>query len=85
MDKQALIILAEMLEKARIQANSIDNYVISSGHGGVYGQVSQALKDTLEQIIGDDDLNAPWTAGKVYQSLLDGNTVRQALELEGHL
>lgn len=79
MEKQALIILAEMLEKARQQANSVDNYVIHSQQG-VYGQISQALTDTLEQIIGDDDPNASWTAGKIYQSLLDGNTVRQALE-----
>jgi len=78
-EREALIRLAETLDKARIQANAIDIYVIQSQNGGVYGQISQALTDVLEQIVGDEDGNGVWEAGKVYQNLLDGNTVREAL------
>lgn len=83
MERQALIILAEMLDKARIQANAIDEYAIQSQRG-VYGTIALALHRTLEEIIGagKEDIRTV-TANRVYDSILDGNTVRQALEGEG--
>lgn len=75
MDNQALIILAEMLDKARYQANSIET---TAPEYGVYGKIKYALIDTLALITKDYS-----TALDVYQSILDGNTVRQALEAEG--
>lgn len=77
--REALIELAETLNKARLQANAIDEYVIQSQRG-VYGTIALALHDTLEQIIGagrDDIFSA--TADRVYDSVLDGNTIREAL------
>jgi hypothetical protein len=79
MDREALIELAETLDKARLQANAIDDLVIQSQRG-VYGTIALALHDTLEQIIGagkDDIFNA--SADRVYDSILDGNTVREAI------
>lgn len=79
MDMQALIILAEMLDKARRQANAIDDLTIQSQRG-VYGQIALALHSTLEQIIGAGmEATRYATADRVYDSILDGNTVRQAL------
>lgn len=78
MEREALIILAEMLDKARIQANAIDLLVIQSQRG-VYGQIVLALHDVLEQIVGDTE-DPSLDADKVYVSIFaDGNTVRQAL------
>lgn len=80
-EREALIELAETLDKARLQANAIDDLVIQSQRG-VYGTIALALHDTLEQIIGagkDDIFNA--TADRVYDSILEGNTVREALAL----
>lgn len=73
MERKALIILASMTDKARIQANAIDTTAATSG---VYGKLSDALKETLALIEPDrvDDL---------YQSILDGNSVAAALEAEG--
>lgn len=78
-NSEALIGLAETLDKARLQANAIDDLTIQSQRG-VYGQIALSLHYTLEQIIGagkDDIFNA--TADRVYDSILDGNTVREAL------
>jgi hypothetical protein len=77
---EALIELAETLDRARQQANAHPNYVIESGNG-VHGQISHSLHDVLEQIVGDEDGNGSWGAGRIYQSILDGNTVRQALDM----
>ena len=77
--REALIELAATLDKARLQANAIDEYVIQSQRG-VYGTIALSLHDTLEQIVGagkDDIFYA--TADRVYDSVLDGNTIRQAL------
>lgn len=80
-EREALIRLAETLDLARQQANAIDIYVIQSQRG-VYGQISQSLHDTLEQILDseNEDENNTWEAGKLYASLLDGNSVREALK-----
>ncbi len=78
-EREALIELAETLDKARKQANASGNYVIESQRG-VYGQIALSLHDTLEEIVGagkDAIFNA--SADRVYDSILDGNTVREAL------
>ena len=76
MDREALIILAEMLDKARIQANAID---AAAPQSGVYGKIRVAFIDTLTLITEDYSV-----ALDVYTSIMeDGNTVRQALEKEG--
>jgi hypothetical protein len=73
MEEQALIILAEMLDKARMQANSIE---ATAPQFGVYGKIHNALVDTLTLITKDYT-----KALDVYASIMeDGNTVRQALE-----
>jgi len=74
--REALIELAETLDKARKQANAIEDYTIASEQEGVYGQIKLALLDTLE-VITDD----AWKAGRVYGSAMeDGNTIREALK-----
>lgn len=80
MDFQALIILAEMLDKARRQANSIAD---TESEYGVYGEIKKALIATLEIVCYNSGNHA--TLGyRVYNSIeSDGNTVRQALALEG--
>lgn len=76
--REALIELAETLDKARLQANAIDEYTIAA-QGGVYGYIVLALTDTLEAIfdgqVDDENLFANLT----YNAILDGNTVREAL------
>jgi hypothetical protein len=67
--REALIELAETLDKARLQANAI---VATQSQYGVYGQISDALAETLILIEGGYETEA-------YQYLLDGNTVREAL------
>ena len=70
MDEKALIILAEMLDKARIQANAIE---VTAPQDGVYGDVSKALQGTLALITD------AYVASRVYDSILDGNSVKEAL------
>lgn len=70
MDEKALIILAEMLDKARIQANAI-----KVAETGVYGSIAVALLDTL--IL----LSDPRIAAIAYQNILDGCSVDEALDL----
>jgi hypothetical protein len=80
MDLQALIILAEMLDKARMQANSIAD---TESEQGVYGEVKRALTSTLE-IICYNSGHHPTLGYRVYESMsMNGDTVRQALEAEG--
>jgi hypothetical protein len=69
-EREALIELAETLDKARQQANAIPAMAPQSG---VYGDVSEALKRALAYEFG------VWVANKIYASLLDGNTVREAI------
>lgn len=75
MDTQALIILAEMLDKARLQANAIE---VTASQSYVYGDIAETLKEVLT-LITDGPVSA-----QVYDALLDGNTVRQALEGVGY-
>jgi len=70
MEHEALIILAEMLDKARRQANSIE---ATAPQHGVYGNISDTLVEVLCLLTGRHEV------GDIYDSLLDGNTVRQAL------
>jgi hypothetical protein len=72
MDEKALLILAEMLDKARIQANAIE---VTAPTTGVYGGVSKALQETLALLT---DAN---TASRIYDVILDGNSVREALKI----
>jgi hypothetical protein len=77
--RESLIELAETLDEARKQANAIDELTIQSQHG-VYGQIAQALIYTLAQIVGAGYDSIRYDhAGMVYGSILDGNTVREAL------
>lgn len=70
-EHEALIELAETLDKARLQANAIE---AAASQLGVYGVVVEALTDTLELIVGEQNSEA------VYESIMaDGNTVREAL------
>lgn len=80
MDTQALIILAEMLDKARRQANSIRD---TESESGVYGEIKKAMTSTLEIICYNSGHHA--TLGfRVYDSIdMNGETVRQALAKEG--
>ena len=73
---KALIELAEMLDKARMLANSIDT---AAPQTGVYGKIHVALIDTLTLITEDYS-----KALDVYSSMMEnGNTVREALAEEG--
>jgi hypothetical protein len=81
--REALIELADTLDKARLQANAIDEYVIQSQHG-VYGTIAMALHDTLGEIVGHDyDATRYAHSDRVYDSILDGNPVREALKVVG--
>lgn len=68
--REALIALAETLDKARILANTMNET-----EGAVYGDISRALSDTL-QILSKDEYDST----EVYDSLIDGSTVRDALK-----
>lgn len=71
MDKEALIILAEMLDKARIQANAIE---ATAPQDGVYGRIVIAEVETLALVTD------AYVAQRVYADILkSGNTVREAL------
>ncbi|WNO25855.1 hypothetical protein SEA_ALTADENA_33 [Arthrobacter phage Altadena] len=65
----ANITLAETLNRARLQANATSNTEM-----GIYAQISETLKDVLGLLVVSD-------VEATYQSILDGNTVVQALEL----
>jgi hypothetical protein len=71
MDEKALIILAQMLDKARIQANAIE---VTAPTKGVYGYVATALLDTL--ILLTDVA----TGARIYDAILDGCSVTEAIE-----
>jgi hypothetical protein len=67
-----LIDLAETLNNARMQANAIPEM---APQGGVYGDISQIMVEVLCTITGRFEV------GDIYDSLNDGNTVREALAL----
>lgn len=74
--REALIELAETLDKARQQANAIEE---TSDQNGVYGRISNALTDTLGTILyaGGHHFTKAYDA---YESMLfSGLTVREAL------
>lgn len=73
-------LLAETLDRARLMANASDEYAIASQRG-VYGQIAQALQDTLEVIFVDQVEDHSLFAALAYSAILDGNTVREALAL----
>lgn len=72
MDNRPLINLAETLNTARIEANAIEE---TAPQGEVYGDISQIMVEVLCMITGRNEV------GDIYDSLLDGNTVREALAL----
>lgn len=71
--REALIELAETLDKARLQANNINGC-----DGDIYRSITQPLSDVLEIIAADAE-----TGHDIYSALLDGNTVRQAIAAVG--
>ncbi|QGJ92878.1 hypothetical protein PBI_BEAGLE_121 [Arthrobacter phage Beagle] len=68
----ALTSVAESINSARILANLNER---TAPQVGVYGDLAKALKDTLALITGDYV-----QALDVYASILDGNSVEQALD-----
>lgn len=82
-DREALIKLAETLDDARKQANAIE---ATAPQIGVYGDISVALLETLGIILYRDGGHGHSSRRhEVYASLLDGNTVREALAIVGAL
>lgn len=70
--RSMLIALAAMLDKARLTANAND---ATAQDPGVYGDISRALRGTLELVTGDTR-----EAESVYALLVnDGMTVAEAL------
>ncbi|UYL87480.1 hypothetical protein SEA_PUREGLOBE5_117 [Arthrobacter phage Pureglobe5] len=67
-----LIVIAEAIDSARLFANQNER---TAPQAGVYGDLVKALKDTLALITGDYV-----RALDVYQSILDGNSVQEALD-----
>ena len=78
-EREALIELAETLDKARRQANASGNPEIESQRG-VYGTIAMALGRTLAELVGNTkDAVFYATSDRVYDAILDGSTVREAL------
>jgi hypothetical protein len=67
-----LIVVAEAIDTARIAANQNDS---TAPQGGVYGDLTDALIKTLVLITG-----SMIEAGHVYDRILDGATVTEALK-----
>ncbi|MEO3931428.1 hypothetical protein WMO79_01255 [Micrococcaceae bacterium Sec7.4] len=67
--------LATRLDQARIAANDIEE---TAPQSGVYGDISDALRKTLAVLLDGDHVRAD----AVYEAILDGNTVTQALAVE---
>lgn len=81
--REALIELAETLDKARLQANAIKEFPIESQRG-VYGQIAQSIQDTLEVLFMNQVADHSLYAARTYTLMIDGSTVRQAIaEVEG--
>ena len=71
--RDALVVLADMLDKARMVANANDT---ASHDSGVYGHISRALQDTLLLVTTDAS-----RAESVYAAIVSsGITVTEALE-----
>jgi hypothetical protein len=71
----ALTALAIRLNEARLAANDIDE---SAPQSSVYGDISDALRKTLALLLDGNHFRAE----AVYQAILDGNTVTEALVIE---
>lgn len=73
MDHKALVILAQMLDKARIQANAIE---VTAPQSGVYGDIANALQQTLTFLT--DDAAA---ANRIYDDIIEnGSSVKEAVK-----
>lgn len=72
-DRTALIALATQIDEARKAANAIE---ATAPQHGVYGSLADALRKTINLIVGGDE-----AADDVYDAIvMDGTTVEQALE-----
>lgn len=71
----ALTDLATKLDGARIAANDIEE---TAPQSGVYGDISDALRKTLALLLDGDHVRGE----AVYEAILDGNTVTEALTIE---
>lgn len=72
MDEKALIILAQMLDKARIQANAIE---VTAPQSGVYGDIAKALEGTLTF------LTDAGIAARIYDDIIEnGSSVQEAVK-----
>jgi hypothetical protein len=69
-----LVEVAESINRVRIKCDSMER---TAPQNGIYGQVSKALHDTLELILG---ANANLEVD-VYIAILDGNSVADALRI----
>jgi hypothetical protein len=72
--REGLIQLADTLDKARLQANAIE---VTAPQHGVYGYISDTLVEVLCLLTGRFEV------GDIYDALMDGNTVREALAIAG--
>jgi hypothetical protein len=72
--REGLIQLADTLDKARLQANAIE---ATAPQRGVYGNISDTLVEVLCLLTGRFEV------GDIYDALMDGNTVREALTIAG--
>lgn len=71
--RHELLTLATTLDKARLEAN---DHEATAPQTGVYGDIVTALVDVLRLIVGSKGV-----ADQVYNSILDGNTVAEALRI----
>jgi len=69
--RHELLTLATTLDTARLQAN---DHAATAPQTGVYGDIVTALLDVIRLIVGSKGV-----ADQVYQALLDGCTVPEAL------
>lgn len=73
--REVLIELAETLDKARLQADTVEE---TAPESGLYRDIEQVLVEVLCMATGRGEV------GDIYDSLMDGNTVREALaKVEG--
>lgn len=70
-ERTALVALAQQINEARITANGIE---ATESSNGVYGQLSTTLLTIINLIVEGNE-----RADFVYDSIIDGNTVQQAL------
>lgn len=71
--RHELLTLATTLDKARLEAN---DHEATAPQTGVYGDIVTALIDVIRLIVGSKGV-----AEQVYEAILDGMTVAEALDL----